>query len=198
MLAQGCAFLFVCLPPSHALLYEWVADFERNGEVPTRVRTRWNGRQRLTDTYRCLNDLPLRDGDDTLLVGWCELTTTDPNGKVLYRNAWASSQPISAANVVAVVAAGRSRWKIENENNNTLKTQGYRFEHNYGHGKQHLAALLASLTLLEFLAHTVLDRLDQRYQTAHPLPPWLPTRIRFRQPAVLHGYAAYPPADPRP
>ena len=28
-----------------------------------------------------------------------------------------------------------------------------------GHGQQHLAALLASLTLLAFLVHTVLDRL---------------------------------------
>jgi hypothetical protein len=51
VLAQGCAFLFVCLPPSHPLLYEWVADFERSGEVPSLVKTRWSGAQRLTDTY---------------------------------------------------------------------------------------------------------------------------------------------------
>jgi hypothetical protein len=43
ILAQGCHFLFVCLPPSHATLYEWVADFERVGTVPTRVITRWTG-----------------------------------------------------------------------------------------------------------------------------------------------------------
>ncbi|MBK1630534.1 hypothetical protein CKO31_07200 [Thiohalocapsa halophila] len=157
VLAQGCAFLFVCLPGSHALLYEWIADFERTAEVPTLVRTRWTGKQRLTDTYRWLNDLPLRDGEEALHVGWCELTTSDAEGNVLYHNAWASSQPISAANVIAVVAAGRSRWKIENENNNTLKAKGYSFEHNYGHGKRHLANLLASLTLLAFLAHTVLE-----------------------------------------
>jgi hypothetical protein len=124
VLAQGCAFVFVCLPPSHPLLYEWIADFERTGQIPTRVSTRWTGKQRLTDTYRWLNDLPLRDGKDALLVGWCELTTTNAEGKVLYRNAWASSEPVSAQNVVSLVAAGRSRWKIENENNNTLKTQG--------------------------------------------------------------------------
>jgi hypothetical protein len=164
VLAQGCEFLFVCQPGSHTLLYEWVADFERTGEVATRVKTRWNGKQRLTDTYRWLNDLPLRDGDDALQVGWCELTTTDAEGNVLYRNAWASSVPIAWDNVVAIVAAGRSRWKIENENNNTLKTKGYRFEHNYGHGQQHLANLLASLILLAFLAHTLLDLYDQRDQ----------------------------------
>ena len=152
------------------MLYEWVADFSRTGGVSTLTRTRWTGKQRLNDTYRWLNDLPLRDSDDALKVGWCELTTTDAGGQVLYRNAWASSQPIDAANVVAVVAAGRSRWKIENENNNTLKTKGFHFEHNYGHGNQHLAAVLTSL-ILAFLLHTALERRDPRYQAVrHHLP----------------------------
>ena len=135
------------------------------------TRTRWTGKQRLTDTYRWLNDLPLRDSDDALKVGWCELTTTHADGQVLYRNAWASSRPIDATTVVAVVAAGRSRWKIENENNNTLKTKGYHFEHNYGHGKKHLAAVLASLILLALLLHTVLELQDPHYQAVrHHLP----------------------------
>ena len=62
------------------------------------------------------------------------------------------------------------------ENNHTLKTQGDHFEHNDGHGKQHLAALLASLTLLAFLAHTVLDLLDSRYQAVRRK---LPSRRTF-------------------
>ena len=176
VLAQGGEFLFVCLPPSHTVLYEWVADFERNDAVPTLVKTRWTGKQRLTDTYRWLNDLPLRDGDDALKVGWCEVTTTDAAGNVLYRNAWASSVPVTQDNVVDLVADGRSRWKIENENNNTLKTKGYNFEHNYSHGKQHLASLLASLMLLAFLAHSVLDLLDQRYRA---IRQHLPSRRTF-------------------
>jgi hypothetical protein len=186
VLAQGCAFVLVCLPPSHPLLYEWIADFERMGQIPTQVGTRWNGKQRLIDTYRWLNDLPLRDGNDALLVGWCELTTTNAEGQVLYRNAWATSERVSEQNVVSLVAAGRSRWKIENENNNTLKTQGYHFEHNYGHGKQHLAALLTSLTLLAFLAHTVLDLLDPRYQAVRRQ---LPSRRTFFE--HLRGLAQY-------
>ena len=128
VLAHGCAFLFVCLPPSHPLLYEWVADFERTGDVPAVVKHRWTGTRRLTDTYRWLNDLPLRDHNDAMLVSWCELITTDANGTVLYRNAWASSERITAENVIVLVAAGRRRWNIENENNNTLKTKGYQFE----------------------------------------------------------------------
>ena len=45
--------------------------------------------------------------------------------------------------------------KIENENNNVLKTKGYHLEHNFGHGKQYLSAFLLSLNLLAFLFHTV-------------------------------------------
>ena len=46
---------------------------------------------------------------------------------------------------------GRARWKIENETFNTLKNQGYHFEHNYGHGEQHLSVVFAMLMLLAFL-----------------------------------------------
>ena len=46
---------------------------------------------------------------------------------------------------------------IENEAFNTLKTKGYNLEHNFGHGTQHLASVLATLNLLAFACHTVLD-----------------------------------------
>ena len=47
---------------------------------------------------------------------------------------------ITDQNIADLVAAGRARWKIENENNNTLKTKGYHLEHNFGHGKEHLSS----------------------------------------------------------
>ena len=43
---------------------------------------------------------------------------------------------------------GRARWKIENETFNTLKTQGYHLEHNYGHAEQHLACLTFTAFLI--------------------------------------------------
>jgi hypothetical protein len=50
---------------------------------------------------------------------------------------------------------GRTRWKIENENNNnTLKTKGYHLEHNFDHGQQDLANILATLKMLTFSIHT--------------------------------------------
>jgi hypothetical protein len=175
-LAQGFAFLFTCKPDSHDALYEWVADFERNGNLKILTRIRWTGKRRLTDSYRYVNQAPLRDTDDALMVNWLELTTTDQDGKVVYRNAWATSHRITDANVEALAEAGRARWKIENEGNNVLKTKGYHFEHNFGHGKNHLANLLATLILLAFLLHTILDWVDDRYRQIRDR---LPSRRTF-------------------
>ena len=57
---------------------------------------------------------------------------------------------------------GRARWKIENETFNTLKNQGYHFEHNYGHGKKSLSVVLAMVMMLAFLV-------DQTQQLCCPL-----------------------------
>ena len=54
--------------------------------------------------------------------------------------------------------------KVENENNNVLKTKGYRQEHNFGHGKQHLAMFLVTLNLLALLFYTVFALVDARYR----------------------------------
>ena len=42
--------------------------------------------------------------------------------------------------------------------------QSDRLEHNFGHGRHHLAAFLLTLNLLAFLFHTVLHLVDERYK----------------------------------
>ena len=86
--------------------------------------------------------------------------TTDAQ---LYHNSFITNHRLSTDNVSQVAQAGRGRWKVENENNNVLKTKGYHIEHNFGHGKQYLAAFLLSLNLLAFLFHTVLQWCDDQY-----------------------------------
>jgi hypothetical protein len=107
--------------------------------------------------------VPLRDGDEPLLVNWLSLRSTNEQGRVVFESAWATSHTVSEHNVAELASAGRARWKIENENNNTLKNHGYHLEHNFGHGKKHLSNLLLTLNLLAFLTHTTLGWLDQRY-----------------------------------
>jgi len=189
LLAEGLGFILVCKPASHPAVYAWLEHLERNGQARTGSRTRWTGRRHETDTCRYAESVPPRDAGDALEVNWCELTTTDEGGKVLYRNAFATGLPLDDGNVAGVVEAGRSRWKIENENNNTLKTKGYHFEHNFGHGKRHLSSLLAGLIILAFLAHTVLEWMDDKYQL---LRKRLPSRKRlFNDIRTLTSYLCF-------
>jgi hypothetical protein len=110
-----------------------------------------------------MNDVPIRDGEDALRVNWLELTITDETGKLRKRFAFITDHRVTRDNVVELIAAGRARWKIENEHNNTLKTKGYNLEHNFGHGKRYLSNLLLTMNLLAFLFHTVLEIFDKRY-----------------------------------
>jgi len=118
----------------------------------------------------------MRDGKNALEVNWCELTITSAGGKKLYKNAFATDFKISKENVKQIVADGRTRWKIENENNNVLKIKGYHLEHNFGHDKNQLSTLLLTLNLLAFLFHTALEMLDETYRR---IRDDLPTRKTF-------------------
>ena len=189
VLQQHANFIFTCKPDSHQVLYQWIDDFIRNGSVQTVVRTRWDGKKRLLDTYRYVNQVPLRDSDDALMVNWCELVTTAQDGKETFRNAWATSHHITDANVATIATAGRARWKIENENNNTLKTKGYNLEHNFGHGKQNLSNLFATMILLALLLHTALDWIDPPYRAVRDALP--SRRIFFEHARALTQYIPF-------
>jgi hypothetical protein len=157
---SGHDFVFVCKPNSHKTLYEYL-ELSPIEEVLLQVG---QGKKQRTITYRFANHLPLRDGCDALEVNWCEVTEQDADGETRYHNSFATNLHLSAQSVVRIVAWGRGRWKIENEGNNVLKTKGYNFEHNFGHGKQYLSTMLLSLLLLAFLFHTLFDLLDAHYQ----------------------------------
>jgi hypothetical protein len=165
MLDQHFHFILVCKPDSHEMLSQSVAFLEANAVLKTYTRRKWNGRFGEIASYRYANQLPLRGDAASLMVNWCEITITrEDTGAVIYKNAFITDFEILETNVEAIVRDGRARWKVENENNNVLKTKGYHLEHNFGHGQAHLASVLLSFNLLAFLFHTVLDLVDERYQ----------------------------------
>lgn len=165
-LGAGFSFIFVCLPESHPVLYDWIDFNAAKGKVKTIERQQGQGKKQECWQYRYLSDVPLGASATDISLNWCELTVTrQREGKVLYRNSWVTPLPLTTPQqVIEVAVAGRSRWKTENENHNVLKTKGYHLEHNFGHGQQHLSAFLLTLNLLAFLFHTVLDWVDERYQ----------------------------------
>jgi hypothetical protein len=158
-------FIFTCKPESHPGLYEYIAFLDKNNSVEKVTQRHWNGKHGEIWQYRFVNQVPLRNGNDALLVNWLELVITkEGNGEILYQNSFVTNHTITATNVTQIAKIGRARWKIENENNNTLKTKGYHLEHNFGHGQLDLANVLASLNILAFLIHTIQELIEPAYQ----------------------------------
>lgn len=162
VLAQGGHFLFVCKPDSHPAIEEFRAGIVLD---TLNVRTR-RGKKWTTYRYQWLCDVPLRGDAEAITVNWFSVEISDDEGTVTYRNSFITDMPVHRANVATMVAAGRARWKIENEAFNTLKTRGYNLEHNFGHGQQHLSSVLATLNLLAFACHTVCDLADKPWRAA--------------------------------
>jgi len=158
-------FVFVCKPDSHATLYEWVASLTGVNGIETKEIRHWIGNHGEIWSYRFVNQVPLRAGDNALLVNWLELTVShEKTGKLLYHNAWATNHTVTHENVAQWAKVGRSRWKVENENINVLKTKGYNLNHNFGHGNSHLANVFFTLNLLAFLVHTAQHLVNEMYR----------------------------------
>jgi len=158
-------FIFVCKPESHPGLYEWIAFLDKNNGIEKVTHRHWTGKSGEIWRYRFTQQVPLRNGSDALQVNWLELVITqEETGEILYQNSFITNHAITMTNVIHLAQLGRTRWKIENENNNTLKTKGYHLEHNFGHGQQDLANVLTSLNILAFLIHTIQELSEPAYQ----------------------------------
>jgi len=173
----GYHFIFVCKNDSHTHLYKWVDELQSGKDIHTvKMRVKNDKNKWEYHTYRYANAVPLAEPEGSLKVNWCEVRITDGKGNLVHKNAFITDFKITDQNVAGIVASGRARWKIENENNNTLKTKGYHLEHNFGHGKLHLSSLLVTMNILAFLFHGFLTFCDEDYQL---IRAELPTRKTF-------------------
>jgi transposase-like protein len=99
--------------------------------------------------FSFLNRLPLNESNQDLLVNFLEYWEVTP--KQVKHFSWVTDFTVTKGNAYQIMRGGRARWKIENETFNTLKNQGYHFEHNYGLGKKYLSLVFATLMMLAFL-----------------------------------------------
>jgi hypothetical protein len=162
VLAAGAHFLFVCKPDSHKTIAEYLTGVD----VPSVSRKIKRGKKFHLYTWRWMPGVPIRDGKDALQVNWLEITIRDADGKITYRNSFITDLPVDAQTVEDLAAAGRARWKIENETFNILKTKGYNLEHNFGHGKTNLSAVLVTLNLIAFAIHRAAELADAAWIAA--------------------------------
>ena len=100
-----------------------------------------------------------------MLVNFIDCVIRDKKGKVTHFS-WVTDLLITQDNVYPLAKTGRARWRIENETFNTLKNQGYQFEHNFGHGYKNLSHVFGLLMFLAFLIDQVQQRCCGLFQEA--------------------------------
>ena len=143
----------------HRFLFEWV---NTSAHTDTYEMTDEQG---VLHRFRYLNQAPLNDTHFDLEVNFLEYWEIQPNGKTQHFS-WVTDIPLREDNLLSLMRGARARWKIENETFNTLKNQGYHFEHNFGHGYQHLSTVFAYLMLLAFLIDQIQQHSCKLFQVA--------------------------------
>jgi len=151
-------FILGVKPGDHAFLFGEVEAARREGRSPT--LTRKEGK--ITCEVSWVWDVPLNEANQDVRVNFLEYKEYDAEGKCCKNFTWITDLHITGRNAWWFVRGGRARWHIENETFNTLKNQGYHYEHNYGHGQQNLSVVFAMLMMLAFLV-------DQTQQLCCPL-----------------------------
>jgi Transposase DDE domain len=144
---HGCHYILGVKEGDHAYLFNQVQTAEYDGRVTSYERhDRAAG---IVHRFRFVNDVPLNESHADVRVNFIEYWELS-QAKVQHFS-WVTDLRVSKRNIYTLMRGGRARWKIENETFNTLKNQGYNFEHNYGHGEQNLSVVFAGLMMLAFL-----------------------------------------------
>jgi hypothetical protein len=151
-------FLLGAKPGDHEFLFERVAEAFEQDRVTT---ISWKEGD-VTCEIAFAHKLPLNESNQDLLVDFLQYAEYGADGHRRKFFTWVTDLRITRGNARQLVRGGRARWKIENETFNTLKNQGYHFEHNFGHGTQNLSVVFAMLMMLAFLV-------DQSQQLCCPL-----------------------------
>jgi len=144
-------FILGAKPGDHKFLFKNIEIARENGSLDCFVLNKNNVKYE----FEMLSQTQLNASTD-LLVNFLSVKVHGKNGRITVFS-WITDQTLDRETCFDIMRMGRSRWKIENETFNTLKNQGYNFEHNYGHGVQHLCNNFGSLMFLQFLIDQVME-----------------------------------------
>jgi hypothetical protein len=183
--AENLNFILNCKKTSHKSLWEFT---EYNKLESLNYYDTVKGQKGLKlHTINWLSGLPLRDMAESETVNWFRLTikdvvktkkivTLDNNGSNIESTitelkdlefSFITNLEINESNAREIVAVGRSRWKIENNNFNVLKNSGYNIKHNFGHGHKFLSSTLLTLNILAFSFHNILLLFDKNWSKTY-------------------------------
>ncbi len=168
-------FILGAKPGSNKYLFEQVERLDKEGRMNHSESQEIIGKKikkTVTHRFRYLNGLRLNAAHETrvnFLEYWETIEWPDKDG-VSQREekhfSWIMDLDIFKQNIFILMRGGRARWGIENETFNTLKNQGYEFEHNFGHGYKHLSTCFGLLMMLAFLVDQVQQLSCELFQKA--------------------------------
>jgi hypothetical protein len=165
----GLHFILGAKEGDHPTLFAEVFRRVENGDAAFH-EFRDATRQNVRHLFTIVRKVPLNASHPHLLVNFLdykEITRGKKTGEEKVRQfTWVTDLVLNRARVWPVMRAGRARWKIENETFNTLKNQGYHFEHNFGHGYKNLSVVFALLMMLAFLVDQALQLCDPLFGAA--------------------------------
>ena len=155
---HGMRYIINAKPGDH----QWLFDYVQNSHLEEHKHLDSQG---FRHEFRFINDVPLNETHEQRRVNFIEYKEVSPKGKEKVFT-WITDFKVSKLNVYRLMRGGRSRWRIENETFNTLKNQGYQFEHNFGHGYKHLSHVFAHLMLLAFAIDQIQQMACKAFQKA--------------------------------
>ena len=160
LVEHGMHFILGAKPGDHPFLFDRVVEAIDQGRALTWET--YDPQKGERKSYTAVADVPLNESHPDLLVNFVSCTVDKGDKSTTF--SWVTDLTVAPKTKMLplIERGGRTRWKIENETFNTLKNQGYHFEHNYGHGFQHLSTVLMLMLMLAFLV-------DQTAQLACPL-----------------------------
>jgi hypothetical protein len=147
-------------PGSQAFLFEQMQTAFEEGRTQVLTSVDEKG---VLHHYRWLEKAALNESHPNVLVNMLEFWEIHPDGTIRHFS-WITDLPVATDTVAPLAAGGRARWHIENETFNTLKNQGYHFDHNFGHGKNNLSVVFALLMMLAFLIDQTTQLCDLLFQ----------------------------------
>lgn len=156
-------YILVCQEADHKYLVDWAAAADKEDSPEFEINSKDSKGQHLLGKYKYMLNVPL-NGSCATKVNVLRYEETKKGKTTKWM--WVTDLDINKNNAEEIMKGGRSRWRIENETFNTLKNQGYNFEHNYGHGYKHLSTTLAFLMLLAFFVDQVLWAVYKNFQVA--------------------------------
>jgi hypothetical protein len=160
VLEAGYHYLMAVKPDSHKALFKQAGSRGQSNHYHFEEN-------KFTHQFYWENNLPLCSSQSHIRVNFLHYQQRDQQGNLVKEFTWITDLVLHKGNVLLLTRAGRSRWKIENETFNTLKNQGYHFEHNYGHGQDQLSTVLAYLMLLAFCLDQIQQGACQTFRAIH-------------------------------